>query len=229
MVGFQRYAVYWVPEAGSLATWAASWLGWDVLTGRAVPSQTVVGLPRPLAEITAEPRKYGLHATLKPPFALAQGETTGTLHAALAGLGARLAPIEVQALRLGNLGGFLALVPPQGDTSLRSVADACVRDLDRLRAPLTDAQLERRRANGLTERQESYLVSWGYPYVFEEFHFHITLTGRLQAGEAVQVASLLAAQVEPLVPRPFRLDQIALCGEDQAGQFHLIRRYELTG
>jgi putative phosphonate metabolism protein len=229
MIGFQRYAVYWVPEPGAFAAWAAAWLGWDVLSGSEVAHPAAKGLPRPVTELTQEPRKYGLHATLKPPFGLAEGETTASLHAALEGLSARLAPVEVPTLRLGNLGGFLALVPPEGDTSLRSIADACVTGLERLRAPLTAAQLARRRAAGLTERQESYLNAWGYPYVLDEFRFHVTLTGHLQPGEAVPVASLLAAQVEPLVPRPFRLDQVALCGEDEAGQFHLIRRYALTG
>ncbi len=229
MVGFQRYAIYWVPQAGPFADWAGAWLGWDLLMGRAVPHPVAKDLPRPVSEITAAPRKYGLHATLKPPFALAEGKTTTTLNAALAGLAARLAPVEVPALRLGNLGGFLALVPPESDMSLRSVADACVTELDAMRAPLSESQLARRREGGLTERQERNLTTWGYPYVLEEFRFHVTLTGRLRPGEAVPVASFLAARAEPLVARPFRLDQVALCGEDEAGQFHLIRRYTLTG
>ena len=33
--------------------------------------------------------------------------------------------------------------------------------------------------SGLTDRQEALLTQWGYPYVMEEFRFHITLTGAL--------------------------------------------------
>ena len=42
------------------------------------------------------------------------------------------------------------------------------------------AELERRRKAGLSAAQEKMLLRWGYPYVLDEFRFHLTLTGRLQ-------------------------------------------------
>ena len=66
----KRYAVYYAPQARGFAMAAASWLGWDLLAGRTV-AQPV--LPVPLADWTAEPRKYGFQGTLKPPFRLIEG------------------------------------------------------------------------------------------------------------------------------------------------------------
>ncbi len=40
-------------------------------------------------------------------------------------------------------------------------------------------ELQRRRAANLTPRQEFLLMHWGYPYVLDEFRFHMTLTRRL--------------------------------------------------
>src|SRR5262249_2220033 len=50
--------------------------------------------------------------------------------------------------------------------------------------PLTDADRARRNPARLTPRQRDYLERWGYPYVMEEFRFHMTLTGRLEANRA---------------------------------------------
>jgi hypothetical protein len=62
-----RYAAYLAPDATSLlARWAPAWLGYDVATGVAVPQLDVGGIPgERLRGITAGPRRYGFHATLK--------------------------------------------------------------------------------------------------------------------------------------------------------------------
>ena len=38
-------------------------------------------------------------------------------------------------------------------------------------------------ARKLTARQDAMLVRWGYPYVFDTWFFHMTLTRRLSAEE----------------------------------------------
>ena len=227
MSRFQRYAVYVMPD-GPLARFGAAWLGWDALSGRPVDHPVVAGLPRPLAEITATPRKYGLHATIKPPFRLAEGTTLAALMADLAGLCDRQGPVTLDGLRLTRLGSFLALTPAGDTTALHALAARAVTDLDRHRAPLTAADLARRRAGAaLTPAQEENLTRWGYPYVLDQFRFHITLTGSLPKPEATAVEAALAPHLAPLLQGPCTIDSLCLLGEDGAGLFHLIHRYPL--
>lgn len=227
MSEFTRYAIYYLPpEAEAWAAWCTTWLGWDAVQGKEVAHPKTA---LPVAELTATPRKYGLHATLKPPFRLASDVTRDGLERACADLAATLAPATAPALALARLGRFLALCPEGDGSQLTALAARCVRDLDALRAPPTQAELDRRRAGGLGPAQERNLMEWGYPYVMEQFRFHITLTARLNQPLRDDAYRLLQEALAPHLPRPFRIDAIALAGEAPNGRFHLIRRFALTG
>jgi hypothetical protein len=39
----------------------------------------------------------------------------------------------------------------------------------------------------------------------------------------------LAAHFAPVLPHPFRIEDLCLFGEDAAGRFHLLHRYALAG
>lgn len=223
-MSYSRFAIYYIPPEGPLAEFGAAWLGWDVVQGCAAIQPDLPGLH----DITMTPRKYGFHGTLKPPYRLAVGMTEDQLSKAVADLAGTLAPAICDGLDLTTLGRFLALTP-RGDTGdVRRVAGACVRGLDDFRAPASEVELARRRQAGLSPRQEALLQAWGYPYVMEEFRFHLTLSGRLNADEATDWAETIRQQL-PALPAPFVLDQIALCGERENGHFELIHRYALTG
>jgi putative phosphonate metabolism protein len=224
-----RHAVYWVPAPGALATWGAGWLGWDAWTGRPTQHPEVPGLPRPLRELTAEPRRYGLHATLKPPFRLAQDQDEAGLARSLAALAATLAPARADALRVRRIGRFLALVPDGGEADLGAVAAAAVARLDAFRARPSEAELARRRAAGLSAEEEANLARWGYPYVMEAFRFHVTLTGPLGEGEAERVEAALALELAGLPLKPFVLDALAHVVEGEDGMFRVVHRYPLSG
>ena len=227
MSEFSRYAIYYLP-GGPLAGFGAAWLGWDVLSGQAVPPPEVPGLDsEEIRAITATPRKYGLHATLKPPFRLAEGLDEADLQAEVEALAARLTPATAGRLHLTRIAGFLALVPEGETAGLGDLAGACVEALDRFRAPPTKAETARHKAADLTERQQALLGRWGYPYVFEEFRLHLTLTGRLGDHAADRVEAALSPSLPPL-PEPFALDRISLVGETPEG-FRLIRHAPLTG
>lgn len=223
-MSYARFAIYYVPPAGPLADFSATWLGWDVVTGREVPQFDLPGL----RDITMTPRKYGFHGTLKPPFRLKDGQTLDALEKAASGLAGALSPAICDGLKLNQLGRFLALTPCGPLDQLQHIAEACVRDLDAFRAQATDAELARRRKAGLSTRQEALLAQWGYPYVFEEFRFHLTLSGGLPDDELRVWTDTLQTRL-PDLPRPFVIDQIALCGERQDGRFELIHHYTLTG
>ncbi|SLN61292.1 2',5' RNA ligase family [Roseivivax jejudonensis] len=229
MTDYTRYAVYYAPEPGVFADTAARWLGWDAGAGVPRDPPDVPGLPRPVSEITARPRKYGVHGTLKPPFRLSPDSTQDALAADVAALAARTAPVTLPGLRLAQIGPFLALVP-EGDTApLAALAAATVADLDHHRAAPTEAESARRRAARLSERQEALLARWGYPYVMEEFRFHVTLTGPLPPEERDATHDALAAWIAPVLPAPFAVTSLALFGEAEDGMFHLLHRYALSG
>lgn len=227
---FKRYAIYYAPPAeADWSRFATRWLGWDMETGAEAAHPQVAGLPLPVAEITATPRKYGLHATIKPPFRLAGGMTRAGLETACADLCATLAPLDFDGLALSRLGRFLALRPTGDQIALSTLAARAVEALDPFRAPAPEAELNRRRAAGLSPAQEDNLLRWGYPYVMEEFRFHITLTGKLSKDDLPAVEDALARDLGPLLPVPFAIPDLALMGEDDSGRFHLIHRYALSG
>jgi putative phosphonate metabolism protein len=223
-MSFSRFAIYYLPPEGPLADFGASWLGWDVVRGQEVRQLLVPGLH----DITMTPRRYGFHGTLKPPFRLVNAQSAADLEKATAKLAASLSPAVCDGLELTLLGGFLALTP-QGDTDgVQRIAQACIRDLDSFRAPADASELARRRAAGLSARQDALLLQWGYPYVMEEFRFHLTLSGRLPETEIAAWAEEVRSTL-PDLPAPFVLDQIALCGERSDGRFEMLHRYTLDG
>lgn len=229
MDAYRRFALYYLPPPGPLADFGAAWLGWDVEAGRPAPHPGLSGLPRPVSDLTATPRKYGFHGTLKPPFRLPEGTAPGALDQAVAELAAGLAPVSAGGLVLRRIGGFLALTPSGEAAALSALAATVVADLDRFRAPASDTELARRREAGLSPRQEALLGRWGYPYVMDEFRFHLTLTGALPPEVAAETQDRLHPVVAPLLPDPFVLDQIALVGERMDGCFERVQRYTLTG
>ncbi|WP_171176893.1 DUF1045 domain-containing protein [Ruegeria sp. HKCCD8929] len=224
---FTRYAIYYAPPADAEWTrFGTAWLGWDMETGTEIAQPQVDGLDVP--SITATPRKYGLHGTLKPPFRLAEGQSLLALQEACAALAATRVPVTLAGLKIARLGRFLA-ARPLGDTSgLNALAAASVRELDGFRAPASDTELARRRASGLTPAQEQNLSQWGYPYVMDDFRFHITLTGRLDKPTLAQVQTALETRIALMLPQPFTITDLALMGEAEDGRFHLIHRYALS-
>ncbi len=227
MEKMKRYAIYYAPEAGAFADAAAAWLGWDLQAGKPVP-QPHYDLQRPLRDITAGPRKYGFHATIKPPFRLAEGVVFADLAKAVASLAAGLRAVALPNLQLVNLEGFLALIPEGDCTDLQGLAAEVVRAIDPCRAALTHAETARRRPESLSERQRDLLALYGYPYVMEEFQFHLTLSGALAQTEFPVVSAAAQAHFDGVLPQPFRVACLCLCGEDAEGRFHLLRRYDLS-
>lgn len=191
-----RYAIYYVPPAQSqLYRLGASVLGYDSYRAERVsfpPGLDHADWP----EITAEPRRYGFHATLKAPFHLAAGTDEDGLLSELAEFARTHGRFTGGRLSVQELGGFIALVPEPPSPALHALADACVRHFERFRAPLVDNDRARRLESKLSSRQIEYLDRWGYPFVFDDYRFHMTLTGALPDLQRKKILTCLRAQFE---------------------------------
>lgn len=228
MTGYHRYAVFYVPPPDeALAQFGAGWLGRDIRTGDArLPDDPPPGWNR----LTARPRKYGFHGTLKAPFELAEDKGLPMLREAVGAVAERFAAFDCAPLRLTPFGRILALVPERPSAALDALAAECVTALDPFRAPMDDAERARRRGRGLSAREEAYLAQWGYPHVLEEFRFHLTLTGAVPEDIRPAIEADLQRRTAPLCTAPFRVDALTLCGEAITdGRFRVIERFALGG
>lgn len=224
---FKRYAIYYTAPPGPLADFGAAWLGWDIATGLQVRHPLIHGLKEDIAALTETPRKYGFHGTVKPPFYLAEGFTEQDLSTAARRLCKRQLSLTLQGLELSPLGRFLALTVT-GDTSgLENLAANIVQGLDEFRAPASEQELARRRKANLTEAQELNLQQWGYPYVMQDFRFHLTLTGKLPKSKVGKIFDQLEPALVNTLPIPFEINNLTLVGEDSLGRFHTIENLPL--
>ncbi len=227
MASTARIALYYAPLPEDLLTpLGTAWLGRDPVSGATVAQPLLDGI----AEITAEPRRYGFHATLKPPMQLAEGHSFSALMTAVQHVAAKIAPFQLPQLAVHDLRGFLALRETVACPPLQALADACVGQLDRFRAPPTEAELARRRTANLTAEQDAMLTRWGYPYVLSTWFFHMTLTRRLSDPEK---AVLLPAAKDWFAPALQGRRQVSdLCVFTQVGpdaSFNLAERVKLRG
>ncbi len=214
-----RYAIYFTPPHDDPLTQAAArWLARDPFTGNAVEPPSVPGLSaEELAYHTASARRYGFHATLKAPFALAPGESEHALLAAFDAFSASVEPVYLPAMKLRQISRFFALTPADRSPALERLASDVVVAFDRFRASMTDADIARRNPESLRPAQLKYLHQWGYPYVFESFFFHMTLSGRMSDADAPRFGGAVEAFFGPLLGEPLDIASLALFVEPEPG------------
>ncbi|MDP3228850.1 MAG: DUF1045 domain-containing protein [Acidovorax sp.] len=229
-----RYAVYYAPSPGTLGWLAGShWLGRCAALLQPMQQLAIDGvLPQDLHRLTAAPRRYGWHATLKAPFALAPGTDWITLHQAVQAVARGLQPFVMPPLQVQRIDNFLALVPAPSHAAnalIHEAATACVMQLQPLAAPLGDAELARKRASGLTPRQDALLQDWGYPFVLEEFRFHMSITGDLRPFDDTTQTLVLDAAQEFFSDLPtLKFNSLALFAEPTPGaDFVLLDHLEM--
>lgn len=224
---FNRYGIYMTPKAEPLAGLGASWLGWSLENGSSVPHPSE--LETTLREITQTPRKYGFHGTIKPPFHLAEHTSYDALFDAAITLCEGLSPVSVKGFQIKQIGHFLALTPCGDLSPLANLAAEVLQGLDQFRAPPSEDELNRRRKTVLTPLQETNLKNWGYPYVLEEFNFHITLTGHIADSEATHLAEVAQAHFGSELDQTIAIQSLVLVGEAGDGRFHALHRLPLLG
>jgi hypothetical protein len=220
-----RYAIYFVPGAETeLYRFGASVLGYDCYTGQAntlidgADASSWTGFVR-------DPRVYGFHATLKPPFYLAKGLTEADIEAAVLDFASNHPAVLVGEVAVRELGSFIALVPKNPRPLLDQLAQTCVRDFDRFRSAMSEQERVRRLAPSLSDRQIENLYRWGYPYVFEDFRFHMTLTGSLSLPKRSKALQLLCEKFEQMPgATSLTVDQIVVARQvDKSSPFKVVQ------
>ena len=228
---YPRYAIYYAPAPGSaLDRFGAHMLGYDAYGGDDLPFPADVTLARPdWRDLTQDPRKYGFHATLKAPMALVPGRTEAELAAACEAFAATARTVPVIEPVVDSISGFIAVMPAKPPAELLQFAADVTREFDSFRAPLTPHDRARRNPAKLTPRQCEYLDRWGYPYVMEDFRFHMTLTGRLDPERREPVMAMLKDRFSAIGLKTLAIDRIALFRQDDAdSRFRIIRHCVLA-
>lgn len=222
-----RYAIFFTPPPDSaLLSLAHAWIGRNAFDGSDTPVSAIGSLERDaIRDLSSFPRLYGFHATFKAPFRLSESRTSDELHAAVSALAKAVPAAGIDSLELKRLGAHFALMPAAQSKGLSSLAASCVTAFEPFRAALTQAEIDRRQPAGLSERQRDYLMKYGYPYVFDAFRFHMTLTRAVAEIEAPHVDGALRKHFKSVIGQPLLIDGIGLFRQPAAGENFIIDHY----
>ena len=220
-----RYAIYYLPEETStLWRFGSAVIGYD-----SVSMKPVEHLKRDIADdlsvITQEPRTYGFHATIKAPFRLAPGVSEAVFVEAVQNFASQEKAIDIGNLNVRSIGSFVALTPRPND-ALQDLAARCVQAFEPFRAPMTPDERAKRLRSPLTLKQTELMDAWGYPYVFEEFRFHMTLTSSLTPEAMPPVVEALAVSYAKIAAAA-SVSSLCICAQPQGERFRLLRRFPL--
>ena len=167
---------------------------------------------------------------------LAAGQSPDDLLRAAAALAKRHRVFKMPVLHVAWLQDFVALRPVEpldGTHPLRHLADACVSELDRFRAPAPGGETARRVADVAdTDTSAIALLGrWGYAHVFDRWRFHMTLSDRFadrDSNAARQFEQDAREWFSRSLAHPLHCTAICIFHEAGAGKpFRLIERLPL--
>jgi len=224
-----RFAIYYAPEKESdLYQLGKEWLARGLRSNLQLELPKIQGLSvAQILDVIRPAARYGFHGTLKPPFELISTDQQDDLINDLETFVSTEKPFSLPPLKLKQIGHFLALTPVGDTSNLNHLATRIVRFFDSYRRPETEAKMNQRRRSGLTSLQELYLTTWGYPYVMDEFKFHLTLTGPLKDKYSQRIIlKELSKRVSQLSLEEIRINNICLFIQDGKNEpFNLHSRY----
>ncbi|SHN61465.1 DUF1045 domain-containing protein, partial [Desulfovibrio litoralis] len=221
----KRYALYFVPQQKTLLSALANGLlGRDIFSNTSVPFHCFKEISQQELEIaTEEPRKYGLHATLKAPFYLKDNMTEQGLCLALEEFSKKQSSVYCPKLNLKNIDNFLGLTPAvltkseiNAQEEISCFAFNIVKEFDKFRAELSEADLIRRKKQLLSLKQLEYLERFGYPFVADEYRFHLTLTSRILDTEKNKIFfNVFQTYLKEVLDQALFIDNITLCVQSE--------------
>ncbi|WP_114010251.1 DUF1045 domain-containing protein [Cohaesibacter intestini] len=215
-----RYALFFAPPKDDPLTEAAAiWLGRDAFGGGDIDRPSLMdGQSREAFDaMTASPRRYGFHGTLKAPFELAPGTSIDQLVQALDTYAAGLKSFTLPMFEVGRLGPFFALRTERPSDDLKALASSLVRDFDPFRAPLDAHDIARRKPERLSDSQRDNLMTWGYPYIFDDFRFHMTLSDPISEELADRFEQAAKCHFEAVLTAPQSVSALSLFVEAERG------------
>jgi len=105
------------------------------------------------------------------------GQSADQLLAEVADFSHKQTPIDLTGLAPVRSCRYDSLAFDQQPEALPQLASECVTRFEQFRAPLTEADVQRRNPDSLTESQRQNMYQYGYPHVLNDFNFHMTLSG----------------------------------------------------
>ncbi|MEO1322116.1 MAG: DUF1045 domain-containing protein [Pseudomonadota bacterium] len=222
-----RYAIYYTPAKDHpICLLGSEWLGRSAFTGDKIRRREFDDInDDDIDRLTSSPSHYGFHATMKAPFELHADRTEAELVKHLHSF-ARKQPVFDVNLSVKTLGQFLALRLTSNFEAMRQLHEACVKDFDHFRAELSPDDIERRRRANLSPEQDARMLEWGYPYIFDDFRWHMTLSSRIVSESTRErLHGLLQDYFRPALMSPLRVDGIAVYRQvDRRAPFNIIAR-----
>ncbi len=223
----KRYAIYFtLPQTDPVYQTAIKWLGYDAYSGNKTNTDS-----KKLAknrQYVSKAAKYGFHATLKPPFRLSQDKSEEQLIDELENFASSITAFTCKPLKIKSMTHFIALAPKNSCDQLDAFAAQCLKHFEPFRAQLTREEYQKRNPVLLSERQLRYLEQWGYPYVEDEFRFHMTLTDSMMEDEIKKIKKKLKQYFKEVLGKPLQINQLHIFRQDSTcSNFQIISSHNL--
>ncbi len=184
MTNYKRVAIYFLPKKNS----SLENFGKNLL-GRDINKKKKISLTRrqkyfinrgftyfdELKNYCEQPAKYGFHATLKAPFRLKRNVKTKNFYDVISHIATQHSRFKIKGLKIVYSKKFTFITSRKPNKLLINLENDLVKHLDTFRAELNKTEIKKRIPDSLTFKQNKYLKEWGYPFVFDQFKFHMTL------------------------------------------------------
>ena len=237
MTNYKRVAIYFLPKKNS----SLENFGKNLL-GRDINKKKKISLTRrqkyfisrgftffdELKDYCEQPAKYGFHATLKAPFRLKRNVKTKNFYDVISHIAAQHSRFKIKGLKIVYSKKFTFITSRKPNKLLRNLENDLVKHLDTFRAELNKTEIKKRIPDSLTFKQNKYLKEWGYPFVFDQFKFHMTLMNQNNNKLSNKQKLELEKLIYKISNNVIEFNEISLLGENKNGHFEEIKRFKLN-
>ena len=237
MTNYKRVAIYFLPKKNS----SLENFGKNLL-GRDINKKKKISLTRrqkyfinrgftyfdELKDYCEEPAKYGFHATLKAPFRLKRNVKTKNFYDVISHIAAQHSRFKIKGLKIVYSKKFTLITSRKPNKLLINLENDLVKHLDTFRAELNKTDIKKRIPDSLTIKQNKYLKEWGYPFVFDQFKFHMTLMNQNNNKLSNKQKLELEKLIYKISNNVIEFNEISLLGENKNGHFEEIKRFKLN-
>jgi len=237
MTNYKRVAIYFLPKKNS----SLENFGKNLL-GRDINKKKKISLTRrqkyfinrgftyfdELKDYCEQPAKYGFHATLKAPFRLKRNVKTKNFYDVISHIAAQHSRFKIKGLKIAYSKKFTFITSRKPNKLLINLENDLVKHLDTFRAELNKTEIKKRIPDSLTFKQNKYLKEWGYPFVFDQFKFHMTLMNQNNNKLSNKQKLELEKLIYKISNNVIEFNEISLLGENKNGHFEEIKRFKLN-